>query len=60
MKKRITFSTSDKKKCPASANVQGTIVTIIDGYGKEIGKVDVSKEEKESDTSQDKSPELQK
>lgn len=59
-KKRIEFSTSDKKKCPASASVQENIVTIIDGYGKEIGKVDLSQEEKESDIIQSQSPALQK
>lgn len=59
-KKRIVFSTRDKKKCPASASVQKNIVTIIDGYGKEIGKVDLSQEEKESDIIQSQSPALQK
>lgn len=59
-KKRIAFSTNDKKKCPASASVLGNIVIIIDGYGKMIDRVDVSKEEKKSDRSQGKFTELQK
>ena len=43
--KRITLTTSNNKRCPSSANIQGTIVTISDSQGKEVGKVDISKEE---------------